>query len=646
MDDIGEGWEHARAKALLSARDGNLATLNSVLENVSDLRKKELLSGVVKQYNQVYNPLIIAAANDHFSVVELLGRKYKTYVDVNKGGTIYHKECLRHNMNALCCAASNGNLDMVKLLVEELGANVNYRSEYNITAVRDACTSGHVDIVKYLVSHGADIFLKHQYNQSTCLIEAIANGHFEVAEFLLEEGLDPDIPTTDTGMTAMHFACSQPSCDLVRSLIDRGASIYVKDMRGLTPVDHACEARNDKVAGEFQYSEKVGLSKESTVRMLELLGAACIISERYVTGFYGMMHGMKERFDDSRDIIYKSGLIMVENDSLLYGNRRESFTEEELEELRDDEEGLKREAILVMERTLGEHHFLLPEVILKDFCKRATNYESLGRHMDALTLLMKVLHVREKTQKSNWQVIEQFLGLFAEMQRVAYILDPSVVMHVFEYCLADLEQEWLRYQYVEYEPVRDESMEILSKQVRNVLNLIAVVKCMAREESEDYLDIRLARFVTRFLDVGLYLDPNQKASILHIACSGVSSKFQQLRSPNLDVLELLLAKGADINATDQDGNTPLHVLASYNGSDDKTIFDVTVLFVQSGAHLDAKNNEGLRPLDLASPVIVDELKEHTKKVPLKCMAAQAVKLHLKNYADLLPPALFKFVEQH
>lgn len=57
-------------------------------------------------------------------------------------------------------AASNGDLEQVKTLIEKEGIDINAReTEYEIgeTALISASTSGQLEVVKYLISKGADV---------------------------------------------------------------------------------------------------------------------------------------------------------------------------------------------------------------------------------------------------------------------------------------------------------------------------------------------------------------------------------------------------------------------------------------------------------------------------------------------------------
>jgi ankyrin repeat protein len=102
--------------------------------------------------------------------------------------------------NALMIACLQGDLDIVKLMVEK-GAQIN---KPGWTPLAYAATRGHTAIVKYLLDHSAYIDAAAP-NGTTPLMMAAYFGHDSTVKLLLEEGADPRLKNA-LGYTALRLA--------------------------------------------------------------------------------------------------------------------------------------------------------------------------------------------------------------------------------------------------------------------------------------------------------------------------------------------------------------------------------------------------------------------------------------------------------
>jgi ankyrin repeat protein len=96
----------------------------------------------------------------------------------------------------------------------------------------------------------------------------------------------------------------------------------------------------------------------------------------------------------------------------------------------------------------------------------------------------------------------------------------------------------------------------------------------------------------------LHLADNQDVvKLLLVKGADVNAKDKDGSTPlhladNEDVVKLLLAKGADVNAKDKDGRTPLHLAVAKDT-------DIVKLLLAKGADVNAKDKNGSTPLHLA-----------------------------------------------
>ena len=161
-----------------------------------------------------------------------------------------------------------------------------------------------------------------------------------------------------------------------------------------------------------------------------------------------------------------------------------------------------------------------------------------------------------------------------------------------------------------------------------------------------------------------------------------------LRFPCAATAKLLIHCGANVNAMDNERNTPLHIIVQYEKpiSHFMTLHSIILDLIEAGAHMDIVNSQGKTPFDAATtgnkfvsmPLYLICFKEsfiqepnnliHMRnilifilqqflgvaemilrtqtKLSLKCMAAKAVKTYNLSYNGNVPRSLESFIELH
>lgn len=117
---------------------------------------------------------------------------------------------------ALHIASFNGNINIVKLLVNANGINVNQDGPLQLTPIHGAARNGHTEVVQMLLGKQA-IPHKPDAEKSTPLHKAAAAGDlgFDAAVALLMKGCPPDKKDI-YGATPFHTACFSGAANLVK----------------------------------------------------------------------------------------------------------------------------------------------------------------------------------------------------------------------------------------------------------------------------------------------------------------------------------------------------------------------------------------------------------------------------------------------
>ena len=133
-------------------------------------------------------------------------------------------------------AAMRGELDEVRELLRS-GADVNAPQSDGLTALHWAADNGDAAVARVLIYAGANLAPLTRNDAYTPMHMAARGGHAEVIGQLVEAGADPAVATSRTGVTPMHLAAKAGSGEAIRTLAAGGAEVDARDHQwGQTPL--------------------------------------------------------------------------------------------------------------------------------------------------------------------------------------------------------------------------------------------------------------------------------------------------------------------------------------------------------------------------------------------------------------------------
>jgi len=262
-----------------------LASSNGKLEIVEMLVEANALVDLENPLN--VTALMYAAAEGHADIVSFLIKKGS---DVNKrhsqGGTALFEAATKGSLevinilleahadplvvdqdrvNVLMTSAAHGHLNITKVLVEK-GLPLDDMSDSGGTALMFAASAGHNETVRYLLDKKANMRLgvnatseyiwqaaldfkegkegAEEHKQFvTALMIAAQEGYLSIVKMLVEAG--DDLHAADeSGQTALSYAAGKTHADVVRYLLEQGASPNAKIFDGKPPPEYNITSDN------------------------------------------------------------------------------------------------------------------------------------------------------------------------------------------------------------------------------------------------------------------------------------------------------------------------------------------------------------------------------------------------------------------
>ncbi|KAM4725704.1 histone-lysine N-methyltransferase EHMT2 isoform 2-T2 [Anableps anableps] len=133
----------------------------------------------------------------------------------------------QNRRSALHAAAQRGLLEVCYMLIQA-GAQVDAKDKDLRTPLLEAVINNHVDVARYLIQNGACVYHIEE-DGYTGLHHAAKLGNLEIVNMLLETG-QVDVNAQDNGgWTPIIWAAEHKHVKVIKSLLNRGADVSIKD---------------------------------------------------------------------------------------------------------------------------------------------------------------------------------------------------------------------------------------------------------------------------------------------------------------------------------------------------------------------------------------------------------------------------------
>ncbi|KAK0161085.1 hypothetical protein PV327_009600 [Microctonus hyperodae] len=617
-----------------AARDGKLSRLKIIL----DQRSKHEVEQLVSAETYGATPLVMACRNGHYDVAEYLIEKCGADVE-QPGSVVFDGETIE-GARPLWCAAAAGHLALVKLLVRR-GAKLNATSKTNSTPLRAACFDGHYEIVKFLVQRGADIEVANKHGH-TCLMIACYRGHVKIVKFLLALKTDTNRKSVK-GNTALHDCAESGSLEILKILVAHGARMDI-DSYGITPLLAAAVAGHTHIVEHLIGIPQL-VKKKEKIDALELLGATFVDKKRDMIGALECWkRAMYERYHGR--IIEKPPRPPVVG---AYDYTQEISDPDELDELLADPDEMRMQALLIRERILGPAH---PDTSYY-IRYRGAIYADAGKFERCIELWHYALDMQQNmleplnlmTQSSFFSFIELFSfmvggeGRQTGRGRIIPAVERHELMRVFEKAILEVK---LGKQMLDKLLPCDRELTNLNRILIGTLHLASLLtRDMPEVGTSEYDNLHKALHELVRINSKDELG-RDILQLTHVVNTTMADRYPSCILTSPELTTALLKAGADPTATDNLGNTALHLIAvSYPWRT-----DLATILLNSGAHLDAINKHGHTYESLLENKHRFDSINPLKYTSLKCLAARVIKR--TNEIDIVsvPKHLREFVSKH
>ncbi|KAL8193323.1 hypothetical protein R6Q57_026904 [Mikania cordata] len=192
----------------IAVRQGDLDVAFEIMNNYDEQKLVELL---LKKNQSGETPLYVAAEYDCVGLVKEMIKYYDSEAASFKA---------KNGFDAFHIAAKQGNLEVLKVLMEMHSELSLTFDQSNTTPLHTAAEQGHIEVVNYLLEKNSSMASIARSNLKTALHSCARKGHLDVVKALSQKVPGIVGRADKKGQTALHMAVKGPNVEVVNALIE------------------------------------------------------------------------------------------------------------------------------------------------------------------------------------------------------------------------------------------------------------------------------------------------------------------------------------------------------------------------------------------------------------------------------------------
>ncbi|XP_040885730.1 ankyrin repeat domain-containing protein 16 [Toxotes jaculatrix] len=146
-------------------------------------------------------------------------------------------------------AAMHGCEEVIRLLLERCGYTPDSTDSCGVTPFMDAVRNGHISVARLLLEHHQASPTAADKLGAQSVHQVAVTGQEEALRFLVQDlGVDVNQRATDLQLTALHYAAKEGHTSAIKTLLELGADLHVRDKKGRTALHMACIGQHAEAA--------------------------------------------------------------------------------------------------------------------------------------------------------------------------------------------------------------------------------------------------------------------------------------------------------------------------------------------------------------------------------------------------------------